>query len=246
MTESGKIQFFNGGKFMKYISIVLLLMATFSANAQLFDRGNGLIYDDEYDVTWLADANYALTSGYQPVRDPNNTFPPLQGEFTGAMTWDEAVTWIGHLNQVELAGYNDWRLPSAYNSIDNLNGVDPINTLNGGGDVNVNDSELWHLSDLINSNSETNLFQNIKTTMYWSADASTTDLNKAWMTFVSGIPVTGSYYVYDQGKIIGSTYAWAVRTGDIDPVPLPAASWFFAPALAWLFSIVRPVRTRES
>jgi len=228
---------------MKYISVVLLLMLTCSANAQLFDRGNGLVYDDEYDVTWLADANYALTSGYQPIRDPGNT---PQGGFTGAMTWDEAVTWIAHLNQTVFAGYNDWRLPSAYNSIDNLNGMDPIDTLYGGGDVNDNDSELWHLSDLINTNPDTNLFQNIKTTMYWSEDASTTNSNDAWMTFVSGVPVTGSYYVYEQSKTIGSTYAWAVRTGYIDPVPLPAASWFFAPALAWLFSFVRPVRLRES
>jgi len=53
--------------FVKYISIVLLLMATFSANAQLFDRGNGVIYDSDYKITWLADANYAVTAEYNAL-----------------------------------------------------------------------------------------------------------------------------------------------------------------------------------
>lgn len=33
-----------------------------SAQAQLFNRGGGLIYDSVQNVTWLADANYAKTS----------------------------------------------------------------------------------------------------------------------------------------------------------------------------------------
>ena len=35
-----------------------------SAQAELFDRGGGLIYDDAQNITWLQDANYAKTSGY--------------------------------------------------------------------------------------------------------------------------------------------------------------------------------------
>lgn len=34
------------------------------AQAALWDRGNGMIYDDVLNVTWLQDANYAKTSGY--------------------------------------------------------------------------------------------------------------------------------------------------------------------------------------
>ena len=34
-----------------------------TAQAQLFNRGGGLIYDSVQNVTWLADANYAKTSG---------------------------------------------------------------------------------------------------------------------------------------------------------------------------------------
>jgi hypothetical protein len=35
-----------------------------AAGAGLIDRGNGLIYDDVLKITWLQDANYAQTSGY--------------------------------------------------------------------------------------------------------------------------------------------------------------------------------------
>jgi len=35
-----------------------------AAQATLIDRGGGLIYDDVLNITWLQDANYAMTSGY--------------------------------------------------------------------------------------------------------------------------------------------------------------------------------------
>ena len=34
------------------------------AQAALFDRGGGLIYDDVLKITWLSDANYAKTNNY--------------------------------------------------------------------------------------------------------------------------------------------------------------------------------------
>lgn len=41
-----------------------------------------MAYDSEYDVTWLADANYAEISGY---------------DTTGEFTWAEAVAWAEQL-----------------------------------------------------------------------------------------------------------------------------------------------------
>jgi len=35
------------------------------SNAGLIDRGEGMIYDDVLDITWLQDSNYAKTSGYK-------------------------------------------------------------------------------------------------------------------------------------------------------------------------------------
>lgn len=46
------------------------------AGAALIDRGNGLIYDDVLNVTWLADANHARTSGHS---------------VDGRMDWDAAM-----------------------------------------------------------------------------------------------------------------------------------------------------------
>jgi len=40
-------------------------------------------YDTDLNITWLADANYAKTSGYDP---------------DGLMTWNEAQSWIPSLN----------------------------------------------------------------------------------------------------------------------------------------------------
>ena len=63
--------------------------------AALHDRGNGMIYDDVLNVTWLQDLNYAQTSGY---------------DADGLMTWAEAMTWTSQLNY---QGFTTWRLPSA-------------------------------------------------------------------------------------------------------------------------------------
>lgn len=66
------------------------------AQAALFDRGNGLLYDDELDITWLQDANYArsIGAGYLGF-----------GEFK----WADALAWVAAL---EYGGYTGWRLPT--------------------------------------------------------------------------------------------------------------------------------------
>jgi len=73
---------------------IILLGAAFTGEATLIDRGNGLIYDPCLDITWLADANYAQTSGY---------------DADGRMNWSQAMAWA---DQLVYAGYDNWRLPS--------------------------------------------------------------------------------------------------------------------------------------
>jgi len=81
----------------KHFIFLIVFLLCFSVigkvNATLWDRGGGLIYDDAFDITWLQDANYAATSGY----DAN-----------GRMTWNDAVAWT---DQLIYGYYNDWRLP---------------------------------------------------------------------------------------------------------------------------------------
>ena len=64
-----------------------------SAQAALIDRGGGMIYDNDRNITWLQDANYAQTSGFNA---------------TGQMDWNTAMTWADNL---DFGGYTDWRLP---------------------------------------------------------------------------------------------------------------------------------------
>ena len=81
----------------KKTAIVALLAGlgfTGASQASLIDRGNGLLYDNVLNVTWLQDANYAKTSGYGA---------------TGLMSWDNATTWAANLNFDGLTG---WRLPT--------------------------------------------------------------------------------------------------------------------------------------
>jgi hypothetical protein len=66
-----------------------------STQAALIDRGNGMIYDDVLNITWLQDANYAKTSGH---------------DADGRMTWNESMAWASSLI---FGGYDDWRLPFA-------------------------------------------------------------------------------------------------------------------------------------
>lgn len=51
-------------------------------------------YDTEANLTWLADANYAMTSGY---------------DADGRMIWADSVNWVAGLS---VGGVGDWRLPS--------------------------------------------------------------------------------------------------------------------------------------
>ncbi|MCP4001697.1 MAG: DUF1566 domain-containing protein [Gammaproteobacteria bacterium] len=71
------------------------------AQAALWDRGGGLIYDDDLNITWLQDATYAKTLG-------------LGYEAKGIMLWDDANTWVADLEYYDSernVTYDDWRLP---------------------------------------------------------------------------------------------------------------------------------------
>jgi hypothetical protein len=63
--------------------------------ALLIDRGFGLLYDVERDITWLQDANYARTVRRSP---------------DGQMTWQDAQAWVAGLSYHGIRG---WRLPDA-------------------------------------------------------------------------------------------------------------------------------------
>ena len=79
---------------MRKILIAVMAMVTMlwfagPTHATLVDKGGGLIYDEDFNITWLQDA------GLGGQRDWYN-----------AMAWADALVY---------GGYDDWRLPTALN-----------------------------------------------------------------------------------------------------------------------------------
>lgn len=116
----------------------------------LMDRGFGLIYDPDRNLTWLKDANYAKTAGRSP---------------DGQMNWNHAMAWVGSLSY---RGVKGWRLPSALNQ----DGSGPCIGLN------CSDSEIGNLfldsSRPANPAVRATNFQN--NAKYWNAtEASATE-----------------------------------------------------------------------
>lgn len=70
-------------KFVLIAAMVLLGMATL-AQASLIDRGNGLFYDTDYNITWYDNSHM--------------------------MSWVDATNWAASIN---VGGVTGWKLPSA-------------------------------------------------------------------------------------------------------------------------------------
>ena len=106
------------------------LLVSGVAQAALVDRGGGMLYDDVLNITWLQDANYAKTSGY---------------DADGRMTWSSAKTWAENL---VYGGYSGWRLASNF-AVGGESGWNEIFSYNGttdhGYNITSDHSELSYM-----------------------------------------------------------------------------------------------------
>lgn len=76
-----------------------------AASAALVPKlGGAVVYDTDFNITWLADANLAASNTFG-VSISNGNGP-------GAMTWDQAQSWVVAMNTANYLGYSDWRLPT--------------------------------------------------------------------------------------------------------------------------------------
>jgi hypothetical protein len=190
------------------------------AKAALIDRGGGLIYDTDLDITWLADANYAKTSGY---------------DADGLMIWAQAMNWAGNLSY---GGYTDWRLPTTQIpdacSVDSDEPYGYYCILSEMGHLFYN--ELGGVADAFIATSgdpELALFQNVQSDYYWSATLPTPfSAYGYFFGFANGYQGAD----YNEDSVF---YAWAVRDGDVSAVPVPAAAWLFGSGLLGLVGIAR-------
>lgn len=210
-------------------SLIAAALASGSAHAALEGRdldGNlatfEAYYDTDLDITWLADANYAQTSG---------------DDTDGLMTWDEANTWAASLSFTDGVNvYDDWRLPTTTDT----GAPGPQCTYSGtdcGFNVDPASSEMAHLysTELGNqtwatttgevsgafaggSNPNSTLdnvgpFTNFQSYNYWSGTLVAPNLTGAWSFNTT---------VGEQSDVLDksfSFYALAVSPGDVAAVP---------------------------
>jgi len=200
-------------------------------------------YDTTLDITWLADANYAQTSGY---------------DADGGMTWGQSMTWVGTLNTANHLGFNDWRLPTMMDTgapgcdFSHSGGTDCGYNVQTGSAATTVYSELaslWYdtLGNLAYYDTSgngpqpgwgltnTGPFSNLQSHSYWSGVEYAPDNGYAWGFYTN----YGTQYSINKSY---SLYGWAVRSGDVSAVPVPAAVWLFGSGLIGLLGVAKRKR----
>ena len=209
----------------------IFTFVTATSNAELFDRGGGLIYDSDQDLTWTKNAGMFYGRQYDVIDE------------VGAVTWAE---------NLEFGGFDDWRLPTTTQFDDPTCSVD-IRSAGQyvlfyehranctGGEMEL----LTYLHDPWNNP----IFINVNRTRYWMAtpyrdwidpcidfpdyDVPCTFENDSgdrtdfyWQWGFTGFKDPDGAYdnIPFKTTLEGSNkrFAWAVRDGDVGGVIIPA------------------------
>jgi hypothetical protein len=236
-------------EFKKMAMVVLLAGQGFTgtSHAALFDRGNGMIYDSDQNITWSADANLFQTQAASNpnlvnqiiaanngvIHDTPNIYDtiPNSGIYTlttanfntstGRMDWFGAQAWAHSLS---LGGYSDWRLPTTNPAVSGS-----YQTASEMGHLFYIDLGINPVYSITSSTSGNYApFSNLQPYGYWSESEFTLYPNEAWdfNTFFSD--------QHSAVKLFNPLYALAVRTGDVTATPVPAALWLFTSGLGLL------------
>jgi len=228
------------------------LLAATGANATLVPAlGGQVVNDTDLNITWLANANLAATNTFGLARNVNlGNIPSYNGYFgtyiydDGRMTWGGAMKWIAAMNAANYLGYNNWRLPNTTDM-----GKPGCNSTLNGTDCGYNSigSEMAHLyySELGNlgyaSTTAYNQpgyglvnkgpFTHFMASLYWSGPEYAL-YDNAWnFNFADG-------YQNASGEM-DRMFAFAVRSGQVATVPVPAAGWLFGSGLLGLIGVAR-------
>ena len=194
------------------VALSVGLLSATGANAALTSTLGGQgVYDNDLNLTWLANANLAVT----------NAFGVSGINPAGYMNWNTAQSWIGAMNTANYLGYNDWRLPTT------LQPDAACGSQSGGISYGYNctGSEMGHLfynelggvagsSILATHNANLALFQNVQSRDYWSGTEYAPNTYVAWYF--------STYNGYQNaGYKTSNMFALAVRPGQVAAVPEP-------------------------
>jgi hypothetical protein len=247
-------------KVLTGVFVAALCVPVPQAQAALVDRGGGMLYDTVLNITWLQDANYAKTSGF----DADGQLPWDFG-LNSSPGWrpragNVAMAWVDNL---VYGGYSDWRLPrhrpvngstytfwpsstdgstdSGYNIPSSFSELSHMYYVNLGlkGRYNPDGSSRSDYGIFGNGASsgqnDVGLVKNLQSFPYWSLG------NGVPIIF---IPSDGAQYmpVMLNAQFYGEEtgfFAWAVRDGDVAVVPVPGSIALLAGGLALLGVMTR-------
>ena len=161
--------------------------------------------------------------------DPNLDITwATNADIDGAKSWDEANTWAASL---DIGGVTGWRLPDM-----DVNNDGTIVSCGFAGETECKDNEMGYLFHVEGIKvSAQSPFNSIQGGRYWSnTDAASPPYpaNYAWN------------FLFDVGNQsvstkIGTLNVWAVHSGDVGIVPVPAAVWLFGSGLIGLIGVAR-------
>ena len=220
------------------IFALIVVVTASAASAALLDRGNGMIYDSVLTITWLQDANYAMTSGY---------------DADGLMTQQQAAAFV---DQLKYGGFDDWRLPI----------TTPINGLNfnfswaydgstdSGYGIKDSHSEMMYmyyinLGNISPYTSEGNScncpwglsnkgpFSNLVSGAFWPEEAIVYPGTNSLLFF----NLVGGSQAGQAADAPG--FAWAVRDGDVMSAPIPGAAWMLGTGLLGMIGLRRKFKS---
>ncbi|MEN8133094.1 MAG: hypothetical protein ABFS45_23535 [Pseudomonadota bacterium] len=236
------------------LGAMLTIFVSLPASAALVSALSGqAVYDTDRDISWIADANLAasntfgLSTGVSLGAYPGDT-SGVNGiiNSNGTMNWPGALFWIDAMNTANYLGFNDWRLPSTLVPDSGCTNSDGSPRTDSRG-WDCTGSEMGHLfydefgatrlTSVLSTGDSVELakFTNVRSGNYWSGTEFAPNRASAWaFGFGNGVQGTSS-----KGDFF---FAWAVRSGDVSAVPVPAAVWLFGSGLIGLLGFARRKR----